>query len=30
LLTNGQVLAVGGYESQLGKQGWLASAELFH
>jgi hypothetical protein len=31
LLTNGQVLAVGGYESQLGNhQGYLASAELFH
>ena len=31
LLENGQVLAVGGYESQLGAyRGYLASAELFH
>jgi hypothetical protein len=30
LLTNGEVLAVGGYESQLGKTGYLASAELYH
>jgi hypothetical protein len=28
---NGQVLAVGGYESQLGNHmGYLASAELYH
>lgn len=31
LLTNGQVLAEGGYESQRGSYvGYLASPELFH
>jgi hypothetical protein len=30
LLPNGQVLAIGGYNSNLGKLGWLTSAELYH